>query len=260
MRVALAQMTVVEGDIDRNHGVAREAVAEAIRAGAEVVAFPELFLTGYDWGQIRNASPASTRMVERHIRALAGKITVIGGSFAEARRGGICNTTIVVKPGGRRAATYRKMHLFSMLGEDRVFTGGDSTVSFPLGRWRAGLATCYDLRFPEMFRRLTYAHRCNVVFVQSSWPMPRQSAWDVLLRARAMEDQLYVCGTNRVGPGGKLVYFGSTQVVSPLGEVLCNKGRTEGLLVADLDLDEVSRVRRLIPALKERQPRVYGKY
>lgn len=260
MKVALAQMAVEEGDVERNFEVARRLANEAVHAGADVVAFPELFLTGYDWRAIRGMTEESTRRIAQRVRSLADKTTVIGGSFAERRGEKLYNTTLVVKRGGRVTATYRKTHLFGVMGEDRVFAAGASTAAFRLRPWSVGIATCYDLRFPELFRKLAYAHSAQVVFVQSAWPMPRQTAWDVLLRARAIENQCYVCGTNRVGPAGPLDYFGSSQVVSPLGEVLVNKGREAGVLIAEIGMDEVKRVRKLISALRDRRPEVYARY
>ncbi len=260
MRVALAQMTVREGDVAGNLEKARRLARKAMGAGADIVAFPELFLTGYDWRAIKRTTPSSTRQTAHLVRSLAAGIAVVGGSFAESRGGELRNTTIVVNKEGRRLATYRKVHLFGLLGEDRAFAAGNRTSSFTLDGWKAGVATCYDLRFPELFRRLTYAHAAEVIFIQSAWPMPRQSAWDLLLRARAIENQCYVCGTNRVGQAGTLDYFGSSQIVTPLGDILANKGRGEGLLVADIDMAEVDRVRKLIPALPDRRPSVYGRY
>lgn len=260
MKVALAQMHVIEGRPDRNLAVAAQMAAEAARAGAAVVAFPELFPSGYDWRVILQTTESDTREHRKALRALARGITVVAGSFAERRGKNLHNTTLVVRSGGRVAAEYRKSHLFGLLGEDRAFKAGGEIVSCRIDGWRAGISTCYDLRFPELFRNMTFRHRADLIFVQAAWPMPRQSPWDLLLRARAIENQCYVCGTNRVGPAGKLEYFGSSQIIDPLGEVLANKGREEGLVYAEIDRSEVRRVRKLIPALKDRRPLLYGKY
>lgn len=260
MRIALAQMSVEEGAVERNLRVAGTMARKAVSAGADVVAFPELFVCGYDGPYLRSLDRKGTIEVERAVRSMAREITVVAGSIAERRGRSLFNTTLVVNSGGTVAARYRKVHLFGPMGEDKVFSPGARTVGFKIAGRRAGLATCYDLRFPEIFRRLAYRHRASVIFVQSSWPMPRRLPWDLLLRARAIENQLFVCGTNRVGRGGSFEYFGSTQVVDPTGEVIGTKGQDEGLLVVDVDLSKVDTARAALPALRDRRPSVYGRY
>jgi predicted amidohydrolase len=148
------------------------------------------------------------------------------------------------------------VHLFSPTKEDRFFLPGREAVVAKTSLGTVGLMICYDLRFPEMCRSLVLKG-AQVVAVVAQWPAVRIAHWDILLRARAIENQVYIVGVNRCGKDGDLDYGGHSRIVSPWGEVLARTGKRAATVAATIDLDQVEKIRKKIPCLKERVPEVY---
>jgi predicted amidohydrolase len=178
-------------------------------------------------------------------------ITVIGGYVRQALDGRAFNAALTVGPDGRDLAEYHKTHLIGILDEHEAHVAGDAPCPFSLGEVQATCYVCYDLRFPELFR-LT-ADTTSLAVVIASWPETRQAHWDALLVARAIENQQFVIGVNRVGEGGGLGFTGGTVIIDPLGNRLAHGGQKEGLVRADLDWDQVLGVRSTLPFLKDRR-------
>lgn len=181
-------------------------------------------------------------------------VWIHGGSLAELTDESVRhNTCVLFDPEGELVATYRKIHLFGFAeGERTVMSGGDElvVVDTPLGT--TGLATCYDLRFPELFRALTDVG-ATAFLVSSGWPLSRIEHWDVLTRARAIEDQAWVIACNEVGTQGaeKVVLGGHSVVIDPRGVVIAQAGESEEILYAEIDADEAGRWRAAFPALAD---------
>jgi len=127
-------------------------------------------------------------------------------------------------------------------------------VSFPLNDMEAACLICYDLRFPELFRSL--ADRCSLILIIASWPAPRQRHWDILLPARAVENQLYIVGVNRVGEGGGHLFTGGSAIIDPAGEMVAHGGDRENLVVGEINSQRVKKVRSDMPFLKDRKIRL----
>ena len=149
---------------------------------------------------------------------------------------------------------YAKIHQIALLDENNHYAPGERPVPFDLAGSRAATLICFDLRFPELFRVLT--DQCWLMIVVASWPAARQAHWDILLKARAVENQCYVVGVNRVGEGGGHLFAGGSAIIDPLGEVLALKREKEGLVVADIDPKKVKEVRSAMPFLKERRENI----
>jgi predicted amidohydrolase len=185
----------------------------------------------------------------------------LAGTALEVNPGGRpFNTAALYTPQGRLAGAYRKVHLWAPLGEAEYMAAGTALPTFALPWGRVALAICYDLRFPEQWRRYADA-RAEVVIIPAAWPSRRVEHWRVLLRARAVENQCVVVGCNRVGGGADIAedrFGGHSAVVDPWGRVVVEGGSEPDLLLARLDLDEVARARRLFPFLADRRPEVYG--
>ncbi|NPA79828.1 MAG: carbon-nitrogen family hydrolase [Thermotogae bacterium] len=232
-----------------------EALVSDIRA--DIYVLPELFTTGYK-DPHRKAEPLEGETVS-FLRDLAAKRGV-AFVFSFARLGDdgkVRNTALVIDRDGSIASYYDKAHLFLPLGEGEMFVPGERIEPFAaFGGVKAGLQICYDLRFPEAFRKLSL-EGAVLVFVPAQWPLERIDVWRALLVARASENGIFVVGLNRVGEERGVIYGGNSAVVSPAGEVLVNLGRREGIGVVEIDTDEVGKVRSKINVLADRRPELY---
>jgi predicted amidohydrolase len=251
-----------------------ERVAELVAAqqGAELVVLPELWApTGFGYqGWAAAAEPVHGPTVTAIAKA-AQRIgaAVHAGSIVEraepgagpAERGaegrGRWNTSVLIGPDGQVRATYRKVHRFGFAdGEPALIEAGEDVVTAEVGTAsgpvRIGLATCYDLRFPELFRRLLDAG-ASVFVVPAAWPARRVEHWSVLGRARAIENQCAMIQCNTAGTHASVAMGGHSQVVSATGEVLAEAGDGEEALIVDLDLAEIDAWRKAFPVLADRR-------
>ena len=174
-----------------------------------------------------------------------------GGSFCEVDDGSYYNTSVLFSPQGDLRATYRKIHLFGFEGgETTLMSSGEElvVVDTPLGA--TGLATCYDLRFPELFRALTEGGATTFV-VTSGWPTPRIEHWDVLTQARAIENQAWVIACNEVGAQPGIELGGHSCVIDPKGAVVARGGGNEEIIYVEVDPELPEKWRKTFPALKD---------
>ncbi len=232
----------------------------AASAGADLVVLPELWPAGYfGFDRYRDVAMDLGGPVLEELAALAGRLgaTVHAGSILEAGEGGrLHNTSVVFGPDGRRLAVYRKVHVFGYESrEQELVTGGSDLATFPLtGEWgtvRAGMATCYDLRFPELFRAL--ADDVALFVVPAAWPAARAEHWATLLRARAIENQVYVVGCNATGTDHGVLLAGRSMVVDPGGVVLSEAGQEPTTMDVSIDPEGAAAARATFPALADRR-------
>jgi predicted amidohydrolase len=257
LRVALVQQDTVWQDPAANLARARGFAEAAARAGARVAVFPELFTLGFTMAPepFAEALPGPTTEAVAALSREFGLYLV--GSVVEAHAPHPRNAAFVTAPDGSLVAAYRKIHPFSYGEEHQHYSGGEDCPLFEVDGIPCGLQICYDLRFPEPFRALA-TRGAEVVFIPANWPVRRISAWSTLLAARAIENQMAVCGVNRVGrDGAGLDYPGASAIHDAFGEVVVNGEATEGLVVGDLDLSALRAWRERFPALKDRRPEVY---
>jgi len=178
-----------------------------------------------------------------------------GGSQVERAADGRYNTSILLRPDGTIAASYRKRHLFGFAGgETTVLRAGEDLVTAEIAGVTMGLATCYDLRFPEMFRSLLDLG-AEVFLVPAAWPEPRIAHWTLLAQARAVENHAFLVACNTVGEQAGVTLGGRSIVVDPWGVVLAEAGQDEEVLVVDLDPALVAKTRSSFPVLADRKPR-----
>ena len=181
----------------------------------------------------------------------------LGGSILELGADGkIYNCFALYNPDGKLAGVYRKIHLFRLMAEEQFLAPGPEAVTVDLPWGRVGLAICYDLRFPELFRRYALAG-AKLILLPAEWPHPRRTHWRTLLRARAIENQMFVAGCNRVGSSKGSDFFGASALIDPWGEALIEGGEQETLLTLTVDLDQVDAVRKRIPIFEDRRPGLY---
>ncbi|MBP8646232.1 MAG: carbon-nitrogen family hydrolase [Syntrophobacteraceae bacterium] len=263
LTISLAQMDVIPSSPRENLEKGERFIAEAARRESDVICFPEMWTTGFHWEKISRRAEEHDRVIER-VGTLARKygIWIVGSMPGLNEEGRVSNTFILFNSQGEPAGTYRKTHLFSLLQEDRYVAPGRSSclVTTPWGP--VGLAICYDIRFPELFR--TYALKgAKLVFCPAAFPHPRLDHWKILVRARAVENQMYLVGINQVGSEemgthGRITYFGHSVIIDPWGKTVVQAGESqEMLLTATIDPDLVDDIRAGMQVLRDRRPDIY---
>ncbi len=264
MKVGLGQIDCVVGDVPGNVAAMTAMVAEAAGQGCDAVWFPELADTGYGLSVMRDVAgtwpgPAFDALAE----AAKRHGIVVGAGLSERETSGgdvIFNSFAVFEADGSLAARYRKTHLFcsGLADESSCFTPGDGAETVDIDGLTHGLSICYDLRFPELYRKLS-EEGAAVLVNATAWPRTRPTHWDHLTRARAIENQAYFIGVGRVGKDDGFKLNGRSRVVSPMGEVVAEGSADEAeLVVGEIDVAEVTRFREMIPAQKHRRRDLFG--
>ncbi|MBQ0983151.1 carbon-nitrogen family hydrolase [Streptomyces sp. F63] len=279
MRASLLQIAV---NAEETVEARRERVAALVRdqAGSGLVVLPELWPTGafaYDLFEEYAETLDGPTVTAMAAAAADASVWLHAGSVVErAPDGTLYNTSVVLGPDGGLRASYRKIHRFGFdKGEAAMMGGGEeiATVRLPDSGTGtvagtetetgpdtdtdtepgtvAGLATCYDLRFPEQFRRLTDAG-AELLVIPAGWPARRREHWTLLARARAVENQAYVLACCSAGTHGGVEQAGHSRIIDPWGEVIAEAGEDEEILTADLDLSRVAKTRADFPVLRDR--------
>lgn len=255
LRVALGEYDTGWHDPAGSLARATAVVERAAAAGAELVVLPEMCITGFTMDSAAHAEPldgpsaaALAELAWRHgVHLLAGVATRTPSEGGGER---FHNSAVLWGPDGALAAEYRKQRLFAFAGEHERYAAGDTPVVVRVGGVRIAPFICFDLRFPELFRAV--APRVDALVLVANWPAARRSHWDVLVRARAIENQCYVVAVNRSGEGGGLEYDGGSAAYDPWGEPVA-EAADGGLLVARIDPAEVTRVRARWPFVEDRR-------
>ena len=263
LTIALGQMDVTLGQPKVNCERAASLIAQARRRGSDLVILPELFSTGYDLenaglhASVLTGRPRRTNWFSRFGALAKANGVWLTGSLLEVQADGrYYNCMPLFDRGGGLVAAYRKIHLFQIMNEGRYLAPGQDTSLIDLPWGRAGLAICYDLRFPELFRRYA-VYGAQLVLIPAQWPSGREDHWRTLLRARAIENQCYVAACNRVGASDGTTFCGRSAVIDPLGETLVEGGGDEELLIVTVDLQTVQAVRKQITVFDDRRPELY---
>jgi len=225
----------------------------AAGAGARLAVLTEMFPTGFSMEPERTAEPEDGPTTDWLRSRAAGLGLWLAGSVPIRPQGGgrPVNRFFLASPDGR-LEHYDKIHPFSYSGEHEHYAAGDRRVTFSVEGVRVTPFVCYDLRFADEFWAMAQGTDCYVVV--ANWPAARRAHWQALLVARAIENQAYVVGVNRVGDGGGLHYAGDSRIVDPLGEILAGGAGGETMLLADVDPAVVAETRKRFPFLADRRP------
>ncbi|MEX0666136.1 MAG: nitrilase-related carbon-nitrogen hydrolase [Acidimicrobiia bacterium] len=252
MKVAGIQHDIVWEDPPATFAVLEPAIAEAADAGARLVVLTEMFSTGFSMDTEKIAEPVDGPSTRFLVEQAQRHGVWVCGSLPERPAGQTLpfNRLVLAAPDGT-THRYAKIHPFSYAREQERFAAGSEHVTVDVDGARCSLFVCYDLRFADEFWAL--AHDTDCYIVVANWPESRRAHWRALLVARAIENQAYVVGVNRVGEGGGLDYVGDSRIVDPLGEVLAEATGTEAVLVADVDPARVTDVRKKFPFLTDRR-------
>jgi predicted amidohydrolase len=254
-------MDVAVGRPEENLQQAASLAREAAGRGAQFLLLPELWLTGYDLTAAPEHAHAFQKKFQEHWVELAREtdLWMAGSVLAPDPSGKPANTAMVLSPHGETVATYRKVHLFEPMGEVLHLVPGDEAPTFDLPWGRAALAICYDLRFPEIFRRYALDGALWVL-LPAQWPRSRVEHWRTLLRARAIENQGFVIACNRAGRDPEEVFGGYSAVIDPQGRIVAEAGPEPALLLAEIDLTDAANYRESFPVLSDRRPDLYPKH
>jgi len=235
-----------------NFETVRRMLADAAPEKDSLVVLPEMFATGFSMnteGIAEAAGGETEQFLSRTARELG--VCILGGAAMLDRDGRARNKALIFSPTGDLLAFYAKMQPFAPGGEARHYVAGERPVTF---RWADCVVSpyiCYDLRFPEIFREAAAAHRPELFVVIASWPEKRISHWAALLKARAIENQAYVVGINRIGNDPYYAYNGQSAIVDPHGQVLADAGAEAGCIQAQLDLATLRKYREGLPFLAD---------
>jgi predicted amidohydrolase len=252
MKVAVVQHDIVWEDQAATFARLVPQIASAAATGARLIVLSEMFSTGFSMSPtIREPvdGPASLFLREQ---AALHDVWITGSCAEVAPSGGLpFNTLVLAGPRSGDVHRYRKIHPFTYGGEAEHFQPGSSFVTVTVEGVRLSLFVCYDLRFADEF--WARAAETDAYVVVANWPEARRLHWQALLQARAIENQAYVIGSNRVGEGGGLAYCGDSRIIDPLGEIIVSAARTEALLVADIDPAHVAATRDRFRFLQDRR-------
>jgi predicted amidohydrolase len=217
-----------------------------------LVVLPEMFATGFSMNAGAIAEPAGGE-TEQFLARLAQQwgIYLLAGAAKLGRDNQARNKALVFSPGGELVVSYAKRRLFSPGGEHHHYRPGERPVVFEIGECRVAPLVCYDLRFPELFREIAAVHRPELYVVIANFPAKRTSHWLRLLQARAIENQAYVIGVNRIGSDPFYDYEGRSVIADPQGEIIADGGTIETTVSADLDLILLRKYREGLPFLND---------
>lgn len=252
-------MDVQLGRPGENFARAAALIEEAMAQKPDVLVLPETWNTGFrpkeGLHELCDRDGSRTRSVIGSLAAKYG-VNIVAGSISDLRRGKVYNTALVFDRTGSCIASYDKTHLFTPMGEDRYYTPGDHLCRFTLDGVSCGLIICYDIRFPELTRSLA-VQGLDMLFVASQWPAVRIGHLDTLAKARAIENQIFLCCCNGCGTADETVFGGHSAVIDPRGRELAKAGKKEQILYAEADLSQLQTIRDSIYVFRDRRPELY---
>ena len=242
MKISIAQFKSEFGNVDKNFSTASRLIEAA--KNSDVILLPELWTTGYYPTPVENFADIDGIKTKDFLCAVAEKfsVNIIGGSAIVSSGGQIFNRCHVANRRGEICAAYDKTHLFSFAAEDKVFSAGDKISVVELDGVHCGLAICYDLRFPEFFRKIALAG-AEIIFIPAAWSLKRLTPRQILTKARAIENQIFIVFANSSG---------KSEIVNPSGEVIAESGRGEEILTAEIDLSERAEITSAMNLLADR--------
>lgn len=263
MKVAAAQISCSLGDPKANLLKVREFSRHGRERGVQLVVFPEMTDTGYSMSVIQaHANPWTSGFVPG-LQETAAKLSIaIVCGVSEKDGASVYNSLVFIDQQGQIAAKYRKTHLYAVapVEEEKCFASGHTFASFALGGLRFGFSICYDLRFPEMYRKLIVEQNVGAFIISSAWPFPRIEHFRTLALARAIENQSYVIASNRVGKDDDLWFCGSSAIIDPRGVTVASASADrEELIEADMSQELVLSVRSRVESLAHRRKDLYGR-
>jgi predicted amidohydrolase len=251
MKVAAIQHDIVWEDPDATRSRLAPMIADAAGQGCRIIALTEMYATGFSMNPAKIAEPEGGPN-ERFLRDQAAQhgCWLVGSIAQHQSEGRPRNVAVLAGPAGE-LHRYAKIHPFSYAGEDKSYEAGHELITVYIDDLAVTPLVCYDLRFADSFWAV--GERTDMFVVVANWPEPRREHWRALLRARAIENQAYVVGVNRVGKAGRLPHVGDSAIIDPMGRTLAEAPETEQILVSTVDSATVRDTRVEFPFLADRR-------
>lgn len=256
MKVSLFQMDSKKGDSESNLIKAELGAQKAALRGSDILILPEFWTTGYDLPGLKKMSSKTLEELIHKTSHLAKKYEInIIGTTPQREHNKTYNTAFLFDKDGSIKAQYHKIHLFQLMDEHTFIHPGKKISIFDTDWGKCSMTICFDLRFPELFRKIA-EQNVKIVFIPAYWPAPRLEHWRTLLRARAIENQMFIIGCNRCTLNNNLK-FGYSAVIDPEGKITAEAGTEEILLHAEIQVHKVDRVRNHFNLLESRRKDIY---
>ncbi|ADL52798.1 carbon-nitrogen family hydrolase [Clostridium cellulovorans] len=258
MKLGLAQIDIVWEDKSKNKINCIELINEAKDQNVDLLVFPEMTLTGFSMNieEIGEIFDKSTTIDFFRKQAISKSIN-IGFGYVEKKQNTALNKFIIISAQGQIISNYTKIHPFSYGNETKHYSSGEEIQHCEVNGIIISPLICYDLRFPEIFQACSY--KSSLIIVIANWPKSRIEHWRTLLKARAIENQCYIAGVNRVGSGDNLLYNGNSMIINPYGEVITEKINDQGLVIGDINVENVKDYRIKFNIKNDRKEKLYIK-
>ncbi len=255
-KVGVVQFDIKKGNTQINLKTTFKQLKVLSEMNVSLTVLPELFTSSFDNENLHEHSSQFESIIETLSRFALKNKMAIAGTLPEFVNDFVYNTMVFIDTDGTLKAKYQKIHLFRLTGEHHYYKAGEKTIVVESSFGKIGLMTCYDLRFPEVARSL-FMKGAKIILISAQWPTPRKSHWEKLMFARAIENQLYMVGSNRTGTEDDLDFPGMSMVVDPMGEQIANAGSDSGNDIADINFNRVEDFRKLIPCKSDRRQDAY---
>ncbi len=251
-------MNISLGNVQKNRLQAVAMIEKAIQDGPDVIVLPELWNTGFFPENVKKLADLKGEPSCSFLSELAAKyrINLVGGSIASKEDDRIYNINYVFDRKGKIISRYKKIHLFSPSGEDNYFKHGNEISVYEIDGIKAATIICYDLRFVELVRILALKG-VQILFIVAQWPHPRLEHWQILLKARAIENQLFIAAVNTVGKAKELIFCGNSMLINPWGKVLADAKEEVSILAYEIDFADIHDIRKKMNIFRDRQPTTY---
>lgn len=259
MKISIIQMNIKAGESEYNYSHAKELLIKAAGNSPDVLVLPEMWNTGFfpkeNLYELSDKNAVKTKALLKEI-SKKYRVSVIGGSVAETKNGKTYNTCFIYDKNGEEIASYSKTHLFSPMKENEYFEKGDSLCVFTLNGIKCAACICYDIRFPELVRRLAL-QGIKILFVPMQWPDKRISQMEILMKARAVENQIFTVCCNSSGAFSHTSFGGNSLICSPFGDSILKLGENEEIGTAVVDFSASDEIKSYMDVFSDRREELY---
>jgi len=257
INAAIVQFDVKKGQVRTNMETVLGYLRQLAVADVHLAVLPEMFSCSFDNDRLKDHAGQTDQIIEQFCLFSKQNNMALSGTLPEQEGDHIFNTMVFIDTDGKIKARYRKLHLFKLTDEHLYYTAGSDTCVIDTSFGKIGMMTCYDLRFPELARAL-FLQGARMIIVSAQWPSPRKEHWKTLIKARAIENQLFMICANRTGTEDDLKFPGMSMIVDPFGTVLTDAKEPDGVATAVLEMEKVEQYRTLIPCMADRRADIYG--